>query len=315
MRTLRNDDPDTDAAAGSREPIHPWLHAIRPRTLPAGAVPVVVGTALALGDGAFHAYAAFAALAVALLLQVATNLANDYWDHKKGADTPDRQGRPRVVASGLIPGHRVRNTALALFFMAGLVGLSLVPRAGWEIVLVGAVCMIAGLLYTAGPRPLGYNGLGDLSVFLFFGPVAVVGTYYVQALQINAWVLLASIPVGALATAILVVNNLRDLHTDKAAGKNTLAVLIGPTGSRTEYLALVALAYAVPVVLAIQAQAWGLLLPLASLPLAVLLVVRLWRIQEPGGMNLLLERTAMLLLLFGVLFAASFVIPVAGVAP
>lgn len=268
---------------------------------------MLLGCALAWRDGLFHWSAALAALIVALTLQVGTNLANDYWDHKKGADTMDRRGRVRVVASGLIPGSVVRNVALGLFLFAGFVGLTLVPRAGWPVVAIGVASLLGGWLYTAGPRPLGYNGLGDVTVFIFFGPVAVAGTYFVQALSFSWTVVLASVPVGALAAAILVVNNLRDLPTDRAAGKNTLAVLLGPTGSRTEYLGLVVLAYAVPVLLAVGSSSWTLLLPLVSLPLAVVLVVRVWRELAPEPMNALLERTAMLLLLFGVLFALAFV--------
>ncbi len=314
MRTLRNGDPDMDAADGSRERgVTAWLHAVRLRTLPAGAVPVIVGSALAFRDGAFFWPAASAALAVALILQVATNLANDYWDHKKGADTPDRRGRMRVVAGGWLPPTRVRNVALGLFLLAGFVGLGLFLRAGWPVLVIGAASILGGIFYTAGPRPLGYIGLGDVTVFVFFGPVAVAGTYFVQALSVGPGVVLASVPVGALATAILVVNNLRDLPTDRAAGKNTLAVLLGPWGTRAEYLLLLVVAYLVPVVLALQSAAWMLLLPFVSLPLGFLLVVRVWQVREPGRMNLLLERTAMLLLLFGVLFSAGFVMmPVMG---
>jgi 1,4-dihydroxy-2-naphthoate polyprenyltransferase len=310
MRISRNGDPVSATAAGSPSPgvAAAWWHALRPRTLPAGAVPVVVGSALAVRYGAFHGPSALAALMVALLLQIATNLGNDYWDHVKGADTPNRKGRPRVVSSGLLPAHHVRNAALAVFLLAGFVGLSLVPRAGLVVLLIGAVSILAGIFYTAGPKPLGYIGLGDLSVFVFFGPVAVMGTFYVQALTWDPWVLLASVPVGALATAILVVNNLRDLPTDRAVGKNTFAVLIGPTGSRAEYLVLVLLAYLVPFVFFMQSGFLLFLLPMVSLPLAFFLVVRVFSEGDAQRMNALLERTAMLLLVHGLLFSAAFVL-------
>jgi 1,4-dihydroxy-2-naphthoate polyprenyltransferase len=285
-----------------------WLHAARLRTLPAGVSPVVVGSALAVADGVFHWPSAVAALLVAVLLQVATNLANDYWDHVKGADTAERRGRARVVATGLLPGIAVRNAALVLFFLAGVVGLLLFLRAGWPVLAIGVFCLSGGWLYTAGPRPLGYNGFGDAMVFLFFGPVAVAGTYFVQALAVNPVAFLVSLPVGALATAILVVNNLRDMPTDRAAGKRTLAVLIGERATRMEYLLLLVIAYLVPVLLFVLLRAWWLLLPFLSLPLAVLLARRMARPRDGPALNLLLERTAMLLALYGALLASALLV-------
>ena len=204
-----------------------WLAAIRPATLTAAVGPVAVGTGLAAADHQFSAAPALAALVGAMLIQVATNLHNDYEDFVRGADTDDRLGAPRATQRGWLNARQIITAAIAAAILAVLVGIYLVWVAGWPIVAIGLGSLLCGFAYTGGPAPLGYLGLGDLFVFIFFGVVAVTGSYYVQALTVTSSVLIASTGVGALATAILVVNNLRDRHTDKGAGKRTLAVRLG----------------------------------------------------------------------------------------
>lgn len=293
-----------------------WLSAFRPRTLPAAAVPVLVGAALAWRIGVFDAGPALAALVGALLIQIGTNLANDHYDHVKGADTPDRAGPTRASASGRIPTKQVRNAAFLAFGLAAAVGVYLVAVAGWPILVVGVLALLSGWLYTAGPRPLGYIGLGDLFVLVFFGPVAVMGTVYVQAPErfheAAVWMpgLFWGLALGALATAILVVNNLRDLPTDARAGKRTLAVRIGPRWTRVEYVAAVAGAYAIAVLGAQRHGDWTLALPLLSLPLAwppLRAVLR--EHADRRTLNPALGGTARLLLAYGLLAAAGMVLP------
>ncbi len=218
-----------------------WVHAARPRTLYAIAAPVLMGAALAYADGVFRWGPAVAALAGGLLIQIGTNIANDYYDFVKGADTADRIGTPRVTQSGLVPPATVKRGMWVVFAAAVLVGVYLVGQGGWPILLVGVAAVAAGVGYTAGPLPIGYVGLGDLFTFVFFGPVAVAGTYFVQAGTITPGTLLAGAGIGALVTAILVVNNLRDIPTDRAAGKRTLAVRIGVRATRLEYVFLLLL--------------------------------------------------------------------------
>lgn len=281
-----------------------WLMATRPKTLPAAMSPVVVGLALALADGVFSPGPALAALAGALLLQIGANLANDYFDYVKGADVAGRKGPTRVAASGLIALPRLRLGMILVFAAAALVGLTLVFSGGWPILLVGIAAMLSALAYTAGPYPLGYHGLGDLFVFLFFGLVAVCGTYFVQAQMLTAQVVAAAVPVGALTVAILVVNNLRDIETDAQTGKRTLAVRLGPQGARLEYGLLLAIAYAGTVLfwLANWSSAW-VLLPWLTLPLGGRLVRVLHSTDEGPALNKALAGTANLDLLFSLLFA------------
>jgi 1,4-dihydroxy-2-naphthoate polyprenyltransferase len=282
--------------------VAPWIIAARPKTLPAAIVPVIVGTALAVRDGVFNPWAALAALVCAVLIQIGTNFANDVYDFKKGADTT-RIGPTRVTTAGLLSPQAVERGTWAAFGLAALLGLYLVSIGGWPILVLGLASILAGLAYTAGPFPLGYNGLGDIAVFIFFGLVAVVGTYYVQALTAPAYVFVAAVPVGAIATAIIVVNNIRDADTDKVAGKRTLAVLLGRDAARTEYAFLLALAYAVPPVLWLGFGFSGVvLLPLLSLPLAWQLVKAVRHDLGPA-LNRSLVGTSRLLLIYGLLFA------------
>lgn len=228
-----------------------WWLAIRPRTLSAAIAPVAVGSALAWADYVFRPLPAFAALLGALFIQMGTNLANDVLDYRKGADTVDRVGPTRVTQAGLLTPRAVARGAAVSFGLAALVGLYLVLGAGggWPILLLGVASLAAGVLYTAGPYPLAYVGLGDLFVLAFFGIAAVAGTYYVQALRLAPVAVGLGAAVGCLAVAILVVNNLRDVETDRAAGKQTLVVRLGADWARRYYAALVVLAFLLPLLL------------------------------------------------------------------
>ena len=290
-------------------PLHAWLLAIRPKTLPAAVAPVLVGSALAWSDGSFVLLPALAVLACALLFQIGANLANDYSDYIKGADTADRKGPIRVAQSGLIPLSRLRVGIAIVFAAAMLVGIYLIVVGGWPILAIGVASLVAAVAYTGGPFPYGYYGLGDLFVFLFFGLAAVCGTYYVQALHLTPAVIVAALPVGALTTAILVVNNLRDIDTDRQTNKRTLAVMIGPRATRLEYLLLFMLAFAVPPLMWLTgwSSVWCMLSWL-SLPLAVHLVRTINRTSAGPPLNKALAGTARLDLIFSLLFALGLVI-------
>jgi 1,4-dihydroxy-2-naphthoate octaprenyltransferase len=298
-----------------------WLIAARPQTLPAAAAPVIVGTGLAYHDGVLGPVPALAALLGAALIQIGTNFANDYYDAQTGADE-DATGFTRVTQSGLIPERRVRRAMIGTFGAAILLGTTLVYVGGVPILVIGLASVAAGILYTGGPYPFGYYGLGDLFVFVFFGLVAVTGTYYVQATATMAavgpfpmWVpegtvtaeaVIASLPMAALITNILVVNNVRDMESDRRAGKRTLAVLIGYTWSRVEFCALLGLAYAVPVWFALQ-PGFGLsaLLPLLSAPLGVLVARTVLTERSETALNPALERTGQLVAAHALLFAVG----------
>jgi 1,4-dihydroxy-2-naphthoate polyprenyltransferase len=281
--------------------------AARPRTLPAAVAPVLVGTALAIHDDTFRALAFVAALLGAILIQVGTNLSNDYSDARRGADTEDRLGPVRVTAGGLVPPRQVLVATYATFGLAVLVGLYLVAVAGPEVLLIGAASILAGVLYTGGPRPYGYEGLGEVFVFTFFGIVAVTGTYYVQAEELVWEAFVFAVPVGLLATAILIVNNVRDLETDRRAGKRTLAVRLGRERTRVLMAATVGAAYAVVIGMAIAWSPW-VLLPLLSLPLA-LVVVKLVREHADGPtLNEALARTGLVQLVFCVLLSGGILL-------
>jgi len=305
---------------GDRSRREAWLVAARPQTLPAAAAPVIVGTGLAYADGRFAAGPAVAALVGAALIQVGTNLANDYYDAAKGADTPDREGFTRVTAGGLIEPRRVKRAMWLTFAAAMLVGSSLVAVGGVPILVVGLASVAAGIAYTGGPYPLGYHGLGDAFVFLFFGVIAVTGTYYVQAAAVlagpfplaipegtvTAAAVVASLPVAAISTDILVVNNVRDREEDARTGKRTLAVRFGERFSRLQFVGLLALAYAVPGWFAVHPRFGpAALAPLLTLPLAVRVARTV--LTETGGdaLNPALERTGKLLAAYAVLFAAG----------
>lgn len=283
-----------------------WLMAARPKTLPVGLAPVLVGTALAGTAGTFHALRLIAAVLGALFIQVGANLSNDYSDARRGADTDDRLGPVRVTAGGLVPPRQVLIATYVTFGLALACGAYLIAVAGWELLLVGAASIIAGVLYTGGPRPYGYEGLGELFVFLFFGIVAVVGSYFVQTRALSWEAFALAVPVGLLASAVLVVNNIRDLETDRRAGKRTLAVRLGRPRTRAMFAAMIYLAYVLaPVTWVFGPLEPWLLAPLLTLPLAAP-VVRIVRSRVDGpSLNEALAQTGMLELIFCVLLAAG----------
>ena len=242
------------AAAAMPNPARVWWLALRPATLAAAIAPVLAGTAVAVHEGETRPWAAVAALVVALALQIGVNLANDYSDFVRGADSAQRVGPLRASSSGIIAPARVRLAAIAAFAVAGLTGVGLSLATDWRLILVGAACLLAAWLYTGGPKPYGYLGLGELFVFIFFGLVATVGTTYVQELRVTPLAVLAGCGIGFLATAILVLNNLRDIETDAAAGKRTLATRIGRGPTLALLAAIVCAAFAVPIVVVV----WGL---------------------------------------------------------
>ncbi len=286
-----------------------WIEAARLRTLPAAVVPVLTGAALAWNHGGFHTGVTFAAIGCALLIQVATNFANDYFDYVKGADNDDRVGFTRASSSGLISPDMMLKAAILTFGLAFLLGLYLVWVGGWIILLIGVASILSGLAYTGGPFPLAYNGLGDLFVFIFFGIIAVTGTYYVNVLEWSYEAFVISLAIGALATNILVVNNLRDVETDARSNKNTLGVLFGERFLKTEYALMLVLAYAIPLWLLLSGDYSGwVLLPFISLPVALLLYRSLLTISDKSLLNPHLGRTAQLMALFGILLSAGIVI-------
>jgi 1,4-dihydroxy-2-naphthoate octaprenyltransferase len=281
-----------------------WWLASRPKTLPAAATPVLVGTACAAAAGGFRFAPALGALLGALLLQIAANFANDVFDFEQGADTAARSGPTRVVQAGWVSPREMRVALAAVLGLAFLIGAYLVSVSGPVLIAIGVVSAVAAVAYTGGPYPLGYHGLGDLCVFAFFGVVAVGGTAFVQLGHVPALAWLASLPVGCLATAILVVNNVRDADTDRLAGKRTLVVRLGRSFGIWEYRALTLLPYLLPSYWAVRDGRPIALLPCLSAPLAIALCRALQRERGPA-LNRVLARTALLLLLFGALFTVS----------
>jgi 1,4-dihydroxy-2-naphthoate octaprenyltransferase len=300
-----------------------WLIAARPQTLPAAAAPVVVGTGLALGDGVFAPLPAVAALVGAALIQVGTNFANDYYDAVQGADTDEREGFTRVTAGGLIEPAEVKRAMYLTFLLAVLVGVYLVYVGGVPILVVGLLSVASGIAYTGGPYPLGYHGLGDLFVFVFFGLVAVTGTYYVQAAAllaapfplgippgtVPAEALVASLPVAAISTNILVVNNVRDREEDATTGKTTLAVRFGYGFARAEYLTLLLVAYATPLGLVATGSHPAALFPLVTAPLAVRVARTVLTETSGRALNPALEDTGKLLAVYAVCFGVGLALP------
>ena len=284
-----------------------WWQAARPKTLGAAVGPVLVGTALAAQDGLAHPPAACAALAGALLIQIGTNFCNDYGDFIRGADTTGRKGPVRATQAGLVSPRAMIAATLLAFFAAALCGLYLVTRGGWPIALTGAICILCGILYTAGPWPLAYVGLGDLFVLIFFGPVAVGGTYFVQARHLTALAMLAGLAPGLLAVAILTVNNLRDIEQDRLTGKRTLAVRHGAPFAHWEYAGCLAGAALVPLVLWIArgCTGWVWLASFALLPALPLLNIVF---QHPDRLNPVLGKTSGILLLYSAIFACSWLL-------
>jgi 1,4-dihydroxy-2-naphthoate octaprenyltransferase len=265
---------------------------------------------MAYSDTAHYLPAAALAMLGAFLIQIGTNFWNDYADFKSGADNERRRGPQRATQAGLVSPRAMLQATLLVFFMAAVVVVLLTRRAGWPIVIVGICSILSGILYTGGPRPLGYMGLGDLFVLIFFGPVAVGGTYYVQALDITPIVLFAGLGPGLLAVAILAINNLRDIDTDREAGKRTLAVILGPTFARREYVFCILGAVAIPVILFyIQAGEHPYcLLAVLTLPLGRFGIIQVCGSDSPDVLNPMLGKTAKLLLLYSILFSLGWVL-------
>ncbi len=297
------------SATANPSVIRIWLMAARPKTLPVGLAPVLVGTALAATADVFEPLRFAAALLGALFIQVGANLSNDYSDARRGADTEDRLGPVRVTAGGLVPPRQVLVATYVTFALAVLCGAYLIAVAGWELLLVGAASIVAGVLYTGGPRPYGYEGFGELFVFLFFGIVAVAGSFFVQT-ETLVWEAFAlAVPVGLLAAAVLVVNNVRDVDTDRRAGKRTLAVRLGRERTRTLFAAMVYASYLLaPVTWVFGPLSPWMLLPFLSLPLAAP-VVRAVRTRTDGpSLNEALAHTGRLELVFCVLLCAGILL-------
>lgn len=285
-----------------------WWLAARPKTLPAAIAPVIAGSAVAWHEGGFHLPAALAALVTALLLQIAANFANDAIDFKKGADTAERAGPTRVTAGGLLTADAVLKATSVALALAAVCGLYLVWRGGWPFLLLGLAAIVCAVAYTGGPFPISYLGLGELFVFLFFGLLAVAGTAYVQTLQLTGLALAVSVPIGALAVGILIVNNLRDIPTDTAAGKRTIAVRIGPRNTQYEYGLMLVIAMASPLVFFLVGWLnWSWVLTVLAWPV----FYRLWHAittQTGPALNPSLGNTGRALLLFSVLLSAALVI-------
>ena len=279
-----------------------WKLAIRPRTLPAAAAGVIMGSALAWQDGFFRIDAGLASLLTALLLQIGSNLANDVFDFERGTDTPERLGPVRVTQAGLLTPSQVKYGMLVVFSLAALFGLYLAWLGGWPIILIGLAAILSAIAYTGGPFPLGYYGLGDVFVFIFFGLASVAGTYYVQAGSVSVAAWWMTLPPGLIITAILVVNNLRDLENDRKAGKHTLAVMLGEKATKIQYLICMMVAY-----LVIPLAAWLGVIPwLAMLTWSCLLIaIRTTKMvftQKGSLLNAALAGTGQVALLFGILF-------------
>ena len=284
-----------------------WLSATRPKTLPVAIAPIIVGSAMAWADGGFSLGAMLVAMACALLITIGTNYCNDYADFARGADTADRKGPTRVTQAGLIPPGHIKIATFVIFALAAILGMYLVYRAGWVILLIGLVSIAAGILYTAGPWPFGYKGLGDLVVLVFFGPVAVGGTYYVQALEITPYVIIAGIAPGLLATAILLINNIRDMEEDHRAGKMTTVVRFGRKFGIGMWVACVVIAALMPLefVRVTGEHIWSGLTVLILIP-AMSILHGLVTIEDASRLNPLLGQTALLLLAHSVIFALAW---------
>jgi 1,4-dihydroxy-2-naphthoate octaprenyltransferase len=280
--------------------------AARPRTLPAAIAPVLVGTSLAIHVGKFHPLAFIAALLGAMLIQIGTNLSNDYSDARRGADTEDRLGPVRVTAGGLVPPRQVLVATYATFGLAVLCGVYLIAVAGWALLAVGAASILAGVLYTGGPKPYGYEGLGEIFVFLFFGIVAVTGSYFVQRRDLPWEAFVLAVPVGLLIAAILTVNNIRDIETDRRANKRTLAVRMGRKRTRVFFVAMLVLAFASGLIcwLAGPLSPW-LALTLLAAPLAVTLARTVCTHSDGPSLNGALAKSGMLALVYCLLLSAG----------
>lgn len=287
-----------------------WINSTRPKTLWAAVGPVLIGTALAYNGGQFHVVTFLATLVAAVLIQIGTNLSNDYFDYVKGADTEERTGPVRATQAGLISPAAMMRASIGVFGLAAVLGLYLISRGGWPIMIIGVLSILSAVLYTAGPFPLGYIGLGDVFVLLFFGPIAVGGTYYLQTRSIDSVVIIAGVAPGLLSTAILAVNNLRDCQTDKIAGKKTLIVRLGRGFGVFEYIICVTAAFAIPFVLCwVTKSHYGCLVSVLALYAAWKPIYAVYSKADDAAMyNQVLGDTGKFLLLFCVLFSVGWIL-------
>lgn len=298
----------TDSVSNTITKLDAWIIASRPRTLAAAIVPVVVGTAITIHDGKFKALAAILALVCSLLIQVGTNFVNDLFDFLHGTDKKDRMGPQRATVSGILSIFEMKLGIYFTFGLSFILGLYLIYLGGLFILIIGVVSIMAGIAYTAGPFPLAYNGLGDIAAFLFFGFVGTIGTYYVQANEITAMSFWASVPVGALITNILVVNNYRDREEDRSNGKNTLIVLFGEKFGRIQYVFFMIISYSILFIVYFTfKKEIVVFLPILTLPLAVKLIKMIYTLRG-SELNKTLELTAKLTALYGLLFAAGILL-------
>lgn len=296
-------------AAQALTPRRVWWSAVRPATLAASVAPVLAGTSIAVHQGAIRPLAGLAALVVALAMQLGVNFANDYSDWVRGADSPRRVGPVRAASSGIVPPDQVRLAAVASFGLAAAVGLVLSLATDWRLLIVGAASVLAGWLYTGGPRPYGYLGLGELFVFVFFGLVATLGTVYVESLRITPLAVLFACSMGFLATAILVLNNLRDMETDTAAGKRTLATLIGRETTLYLLAVLVALAFTMPIIVFVTHMAiWTVMLVHCAIPIASWPVRTAFATTSPPSLVAALRRMAAAELAFALLLTVGLIL-------
>ena len=288
--------------------IESWILASRPRTLLAAVVPVMVGSALAVSQNKFTPILSLIALLCSILIQVGTNFTNDLYDYLKGTDKEDRVGPRRVLVSGLISTYEMKFGIITVFGLAFLLGLYLVFSAGIVILIIGVISILAGLAYTAGPYPLAYNGLGDVFVFAFFGIVGTTGTYYLHLHEFSLLSFLIAVPVGALITNILVVNNYRDIEEDREADKYTLAVKLGKKFTRFQFVNSIAISYLILFIIYFKYDfTYWIFLPLISLPIAVILIKTLQTL-EGEGLNKTLELSAKYAALFGLLFSLGLIL-------
>jgi 1,4-dihydroxy-2-naphthoate polyprenyltransferase len=286
-----------------------WVMAARIPTLPAAAVPVIVGTAVGASIESFQLLPFLGAFLAALLIQIATNFANDYSDHAKGADTPDRLGPTRATSAGLITPEAMKRATIITFGLAMVIGIYLISVGGWPILAIGIFSILFGLAYTGGPYPLAYNGLGDIAVFIFFGLIAVTGSSYLQTGSFDGLALAAAVPIGLLITGILVINNLRDIHTDARANKRTLAVKVGERATRYQYIAILIIAWLFPLGMWFSgATSYWVLLSWISIPLGIFLIRTVGGGASGRPLNVVLKRTGQLLLLYGIPLAAGVLI-------
>jgi 1,4-dihydroxy-2-naphthoate octaprenyltransferase len=290
-------------------PFKVWILASRPKTLWAAISPVIIGTAMAYGENKAHWLSALLAAIGAILIQIGTNYANDYYDYIKGVDKKKRLGPIRVTQAGLVKPEVMKTAMILIFTLAFISGMYLIYRGGWPIFIIGILSILFGVLYTAGPYPLGYNGLGDIFVLIFFGIVAVGGTYYVQTLEINSLVILAGLSPGLFSMAILTVNNLRDIYTDRNVGKKTLAVRFGENFARMEYLVSVLIACLIPIILYFLTSSHVYALAASMVFIIAIPSIRIIFVKQPGKIfNKVLATTGKLLLIYSIIFSIGWIL-------